>query len=59
MQAGTCAHSRAHEFYIESINTETHFYSYQCQSYDEIRRGRCTVIGEQHRMGGDPGNQGA
>lgn len=56
--AGTCAHSRAHEFYIESINTETHFYSYPCQSYDEIRRGRCTVIGEQQRMGGDPGNLG-
>jgi len=57
--AGTCAHSRAHEFYIESINTDVHFYSYPCTSYDEIRRGRCTVIGEQHRMGGDPGNQGA
>ncbi|XP_037028793.1 pancreatic lipase-related protein 2-like [Bradysia coprophila] len=56
--AGSCAHSRAHEFYVESINTQTHFYSYPCQSYDEIRRGRCTVTGEQHRMGGDPGNQG-
>lgn len=57
--AGSCAHSRAHEFYIESINTLIGFYSYPCQSYDEIRRGRCTVIGEQQRMGGDPGNQGA
>jgi len=57
--AGTCAHSRAHEFYIESINTDVHFYSYPCASFDEIRRGRCTVIGDQRRMGGDPGNQGA
>lgn len=57
--AGTCAHSRAHEMYCESINTPVHFYSYPCTSYDEIRRGRCTVTGGQLRMGGDPGNQEA
>lgn len=56
--AGTCAHSRAHEFYLESLNTEDHFYSFSCESYDEIRRGRCTTNGQQIPMGGDPGNQG-
>lgn len=55
---GGCAHSRAHEFYLESINTDVGFYSYNCASYDEIRRGRCTTVGGQRRMGGDPGNQG-
>lgn len=56
--AGTCAHSRAHEFYLESLNSIYHFYSDNCLSYDEIRSGRCTTTGEQLRMGGDPGNQG-
>lgn len=54
---GSCAHSRAHKFFLESLNTLIHFYGYNCLSYDEIRRGRCTTNGDQFRMGGD-GNQG-
>lgn len=57
--AGACAHSRAHEFYCESLNSEVGFHSHNCASYDEIRRGRCTTVGDMKPMGGDPGNQGA
>lgn len=52
--AGTCAHSRALDLYAECINTELGFYSLNCASYDEIRRGRCTEVGTMLRMGGNP-----
>lgn len=58
---GTCAHSRAHQMYVESINTQVGFYSWECSSYDDVRRGRCNTVTNANsmmRMGGDPGNQG-
>lgn len=51
--SGSCAHSRAIELYAESINTDLGFYSLNCASYDEIRRGRCNSVGEIIRMGGN------
>lgn len=54
---GACAHSRSHKYFAESINTKVGFYGYQCQSHQEIKKGKCTVIGAIKAMGGDPGNQ--
>lgn len=56
--ANGCSHSRSLEFYAESINTPTGFYSMNCESYEELKQGRCTEAGEVLRMGGDPGNMG-
>lgn len=50
---GACAHSRAIDLFAESINTEYGFYSLNCASYQQIRRGRCTEVGEMVRMGVD------
>lgn len=52
--SGACAHSRAIELFAESINSELGFYSWNCQSHDEIRRGRCNEVGPIIRMGGNP-----
>lgn len=54
-----CAHSRSVQLYAESINSAVGFYSLNCESYEEVKRGRCTEVGDVLRMGGDPGNQGA
>lgn len=48
---GACAHSRAIELFAESINTDLGFYSLNCESYQEIRRGRCNEVGQLVRMG--------
>lgn len=56
---GSCAHSRAHQFYVESINSDVGFWSWNCRSYDELRRGTCHIVGPQVQMGGEPGNMGA
>lgn len=48
---GSCAHSRSIDLIAESVNTAVGFYSLNCTSYEEIRRGRCNEIGEIVRMG--------
>lgn len=50
---GSCAHSRSIELYAESINSELGFYSWNCESHEGLRRGRCNEVGEIMRMGGD------
>lgn len=51
--SGSCAHSRAHEFFAESLNSVLGFYSWNCGSHAEITRGRCIEVGPIVRMGGD------
>lgn len=52
--AGNCAHSRAVEFFAESINSERNFWSRQCASYEEILQEVCTASGVDRKMGGEP-----
>ncbi|KAL5016355.1 hypothetical protein ScPMuIL_005944 [Solemya velum] len=40
-----CSHSRAHDYFIESINTACPFTSYPCASYAAFERGECMDCG--------------
>lgn len=51
--SGACSHGRAHEFYIESIHRPL-FHAFQCDSYDNLQKGNCSVVNEVQRMGGEP-----
>lgn len=53
---GICDHQRAYEYYIESIN-RPEFYALQCNSFDKLKKGNCTVVSGMVRMGGEPGNK--
>lgn len=56
---GLCSHGRALLFYIESISVkeENCFVAVQCQSFEELVKGKCSAINELRMMGGEPGNQ--
>ncbi|XP_055599514.1 inactive pancreatic lipase-related protein 1-like [Uranotaenia lowii] len=56
--SGSCAHSRAHQLYAESISTTIGFRSTRCASLDEINGGACTPSGPDALMGGEPSNRG-
>lgn len=53
---GVCAHNRANEFYIESINTPQ-FFAVQCDSFETLQTKNCSFASEVHQMGGEPGNR--
>lgn len=55
---GLCAHARSYKFLAESIISDEAFRAYQCVSFEEMRRGRCTVHNESITLGGEPGNMG-
>lgn len=52
--AGNCSHSRAVEFFAESVTTTRGFWARQCASYEEILMGSCTPSGVDRKMGGEP-----
>lgn len=52
---GSCAHSRAYEFFAESINSNK-FVARGCTSTDDIYWGNCVGNGASARMGGEPPN---
>lgn len=54
--SGNCAHGRAVHFFIESITTQTGFWSRQCRNYADITSGNCVSSGPDVRMGGEPLN---
>ncbi|XP_058467036.1 pancreatic triacylglycerol lipase-like [Malaya genurostris] len=56
--SGNCAHSRAHEYFAESISSSAGFRATRCASHSEILNGQCTPSGSDARMGGEPSNQG-
>ncbi|XP_050089744.1 phospholipase A1-like [Anopheles aquasalis] len=57
--AGTCAHSRAWQFFGESIRTaQSGFNSVRCGNYDQILNNNCVSSGANARMGGEPSNIG-
>jgi pancreatic triacylglycerol lipase len=56
--SGSCAHSRSHEFFAETVTTTAGFWARRCASFAEIQAGVCTVSGPNMAMGGDPSNHG-
>lgn len=52
--AGSCAHSRAWEFFAESITTNTHFTARLCRNHADIANNNCVSSGTARRMGGEP-----
>ncbi|XP_050079714.1 uncharacterized protein LOC126567538 [Anopheles maculipalpis] len=57
--AGTCAHSRAHQFFAESVRpAQSGFNSVRCANYDQILNNNCVSSGANARMGGEPSNIG-
>lgn len=53
---GACAHGRAYEYYIESIN-RPEFYAIKCESFEKFTTGTCSLVNQIARMGGEPGNK--
>lgn len=56
---GACAHARSYYFLAESIKSDKAFRTYQCESFDQIRRGKCSIHNSRVALGGEPGNLGA
>lgn len=57
--SGSCAHSRAVEYYAESINSPRGFWGRQCRGYDDILLENCVATGIDRKMGGVPADTGA
>ncbi|XP_058840116.1 pancreatic triacylglycerol lipase-like [Topomyia yanbarensis] len=55
---GSCAHSRSHEMFAESISSPVGFRSTRCASHSEVVGGGCTSSGPDAMMGGEPSNHG-
>lgn len=51
---GACAHGRAYEYYIESI-IKPDYFAFECQSYEELQTGNCSVVNRVVQMAGEPG----
>lgn len=53
---GICAHDRAFQYYVESINNP-HFYAFKCKSFEDLARGSCSVVEKKPvMMAGEPGH---
>lgn len=57
--SGNCAHSRAHQFFAESINSGPGFWGRRCRNYNDILTNNCVSNGANRRMGGEPSSVGA
>ncbi|XP_058839272.1 lipase member H-A-like [Topomyia yanbarensis] len=53
-----CAHTRAHQYFAESIGSPLGFVGQHCASHEEILTGVCTQSGPPALMGGEPSNFG-
>lgn len=51
---GNCSHLRAVEYFAESIITNTHFWSRQCEAYKNILMDECVAAGVDRKMGSEP-----
>lgn len=54
--SGKCSHARSYHLFLESLYTDIHFYSLQCESLEEVQQGNCRIVGKVVKMGGEPGN---
>lgn len=50
-----CAHNKVLEYFIENINHPQ--YVAQCDNFEKLTHGICTVIRDQVKIAGEPGNQ--
>ncbi|XP_065073470.1 pancreatic triacylglycerol lipase-like [Ochlerotatus camptorhynchus] len=55
---GNCAHTRAHQYFAESIGSPLGFVGQRCASHEEILAGVCTESGPNALLGGEPSNYG-
>lgn len=55
--SGSCAHSRAHQFFAEAINSNR-FVGRRCTGYQQITSRNCPGTGETASMGIEPGSIG-
>lgn len=55
---GICAHSRSIAYYLESIYNVEKYWAVKCESWRDMRRGRCHVNDESEltEMGGENPN---
>lgn len=51
--AGSCAHDRAVQFYVESVRFPTAFWGTRCDNFNSISNNRCPPVGAGRYMGGD------
>lgn len=49
-----CSHSRAYEYFAESINSEIGFKGWKCDSLDELKAKKCDDYWDYAFMGGEP-----
>lgn len=52
--AGNCAHSRAVEFFAESITSPRGFWARECASHADAVAENCMPVGVDRKMGGEP-----
>lgn len=54
-----CAHQRSYMYYAESIHNSAGFFGWQCESYEDLLAGKCTVNDpiKIHPMGGEFGEK--
>lgn len=52
--AGSCAHSRAVDYFAESITTDRHFWGRQCANWEQAFNSTCVASGIDRKMGGEP-----
>lgn len=51
---GVCSHQRAYHFYLESIYNPQ-FYAVECDSFENLQKGNCSIVNQMQLMGGEPG----
>lgn len=51
---GSCSHSRAYEYFAESVYTPVKFWAKSCETLEDMKKFECA--GGAAHMGGEPGN---
>lgn len=51
MFSKTCPHSRAYEYFAQSVSSEKPIVGYFCNSLDDVKTGNCR--GEKSNLGGE------
>lgn len=48
-----CSHSRAYQYYAQSVSFDEPLFGYQCESLEDVENGNCK--GNVSIFGGEPG----
>lgn len=54
--AGSCAHLRSYDLFLESLYAPK-LLAFECDSFENLQKGNCSVVNEVVQMGGEPGNK--